>query len=138
MTLSPSEIAQVCVGDDLRFTCNVTGIVLEWTFPKLMSHRRFEEGIVAQGPAEDQTSELIDNNITYRLSRTSAEGSPVSSTLIVSPVSDSHNGTEITCVDVESPTSESSSATIVIIGSQIQGISLHKYTYMCGGNVIGH
>ena len=122
VTLSPSEIAQVCVGDDLEFTCNITGIVLEWTFPKLMSQRLFHNGIVAQGSAEDQTSELIDSNTTYRLSRTSAEGSPVSSMLIVSPVSDGHNGTDITCVDVESPTLESSSTTIVVIDSQIQGI----------------
>ena len=133
MTLSPSEIAQVRVGDDLEFTCNVTGIFLEWIFPKLMSQREFTRGIAPQGPNEDQTLEVMDNNITYRFRRTSAEGSPVSSMLLISPVSDGHNGTNITCVDVSSSTTEAASTTIIIIGSRIQGIhiNLHKYTYTC-------
>ena len=131
--MSPSEIAQVCVGDDFEFTCNVTGIVLEWIFPKLMSQREFTRGIAAQGPNEDQTFEVMDNNITYRFRRTSAEGSPVSSMLLISPVSDGHNGTDITCVDVSSSTTEAASTTIIIIGSWIQGIhiNLHEYTYTC-------
>ena len=92
MTLYPSEIAQVCVGDNLEFTCNVTGIVLEWIFPNLLlSQREFTSGIAAQGPNEDQTFEVMNNNITYRFRRTSAEGSPVSSMLLISPVSDGHN-----------------------------------------------
>ena len=127
MTLSPSEIAQVCVGDDLEFTCNVTGILLEWVFPKLMmSQRAFTRGIAAQGPNEDQIFEVMNNNITYRFRRTSAEGSSVSSMLLISPVSDSHNGTDITCLDVSSPTTESST-TIIAIDSQIQGIMYTKY-----------
>ena len=99
---------------------------MEWVFPKLMSQRKFIRGIAAEGPTEDQTFEVIDNNITYRFRRISAEGSPVSSMLQISPVSDGHNGTDITCVDVSSPTTESST-TIIAIDSQIQGIMYTKY-----------
>ena len=122
--LTPSEIARVCVGEELEFTCNVTGILLEWTFPLInknsMTLRPFTRGITAQGPSETQTFQLIDNSTTYSFTRTSTEGSPVSSRFLISVVSDYHNGTEITCSDVSSSTTEST--TIVVIDDQIQGI----------------
>ena len=123
--LTPSEIARVCVGEELEFTCNVTGILLEWTFPLIinknsMTLRLFTRGITAEGSFETQTFQLIDNSTTYSFARTSTEGSPVSSRLSISALYDSHNGTEINCSDMSSSTVEST--TIVVIDGQIQGI----------------
>ena len=124
MMLSPSEIAEVCDGESLEFTCSVTRILLEWSFPRLIepqTSRLHTHTITAEGPAESQTF-LVTNNSTiiYQFTRTSAEGSqPVSSRLIISAVSNSHNGTAITCSDV---TTETASTTIiVVIDNQIQG-----------------
>ena len=125
VTLFPSEVAQVCVGESLELVCNVTGTFLEWSFPlvnkNVMTLRRFTRGITADGPAETQMFQLIDNVTTYSFTRTSAEGGPVSSRLSISALYSSHNGTEITCVDVSLITLESST-TIIIIDSQIQGM----------------
>ena len=120
--LSPSEIAEVCDGESLEFTCSVTGIILEWSFPRVgepQASRPHTQAITAEGPAESQAHQLIGNSTTYQFTRTSAEGSqPVSSRLIISAVSNSHNGTAITCSDV---ITETASTTIVVIDNQIQG-----------------
>ena len=113
----------MCIGYDLEFTCNVTGTFLEWSVPlinkNLMSLRLFTRGITAEGLAETQTFQLIDNSTTYSFTRISTEGGPVSSRLLISAISYNQNSTEITCSDVG--TTESASTTIVIIDSQIQG-----------------
>ena len=124
MILTPSVIARVCSGEELEFTCNVMGILLEWRFPLInknsMTLKLFSRGITAEGPSETQTFQLVDNSTTYSFTRTSTEGSPVSSRLLISAISDSHNGTAITCSHVG--TIKSESTIIVIIDSQIQGI----------------
>ena len=120
--MSPSERAQVCKGDYLELTCNITGTLQAWTFPLIgNSYRPFTYAIQASGPAEVQTFPLTVDNLTiiYTISRSSAEGSPVSSRLLISAVSDSHNGTEISCSDVNSQTE--SSTTIFVI-DPIQGM----------------
>ena len=126
MILSPSVIvAQGCVGEGLEFTCNVTGMLLEWSLPIVVeghASRRFRRAIAAEGPAEAQTFQLMDNATTYKFTRTSADDSPVSSTLLITAVANSHNGTEITCLDVSSQPEDMVSTTIVVIDSQIQGM----------------
>ena len=114
------------MGEELEFTCNVTGVLLEWSFPIVIDHeaqaRLFSRAITAEGPAEAQIFQLTDNATTYSFTRTSAEGSPVSSTLLITVVGNSHNGTEITCLDVSSQPEEMASTTIVVIDNQIQGM----------------
>ena len=130
--LSPSGIAEVCIGESLEFTCSVTGILLEWSFPRVgepQASRLHTQAITAEGPAESQTSQLIDNSTTYQFTRTSAEGSPVSSRLLISTVSNDHNDRVITCSDVTSPTTETASTTIVITDNQIQGTYHHKHAH---------
>ena len=78
--------------------------------------------ITAEDPAEAQTFQLMDNATTYSFTRNSAEGSPVSSRLLINAVGNSHNGTQITCLDVRSQTEEVASTTIVVIDSHIQGM----------------
>ena len=108
----------------LEFTCSVTGIILEWSFPCVgepQASKPHTQAITAEGSAEAQAHQLIDNSTTYQFTRTSAEGSPVSSRLLISAISNSHNGTAITCSDV---TTETASTTIVIIDSQIEGMQV--------------
>ena len=66
-----------------------------------MTLRPFTRGIAAEGPAEAQTFQQIDNFTTYSFTRISAEGSPVSSRLSIPTLYDSHNGTEITLCGCE-------------------------------------
>ena len=126
--LSPSEIAEAHIGESLVFTCSVTGIILEWSFSllsepqPLISYLIYTFAIIAEGPAEAQTFQWVDNSTIYQFTRTSAEGSPVSSRLIISAVSTSHNGIKMNCSDVSS--TETASTTIVVhsIDNQSQGM----------------
>ena len=93
-----------------------------------MTLRRFTRSITAEDPAEMQMSQLTDNSTAYSFTRTSADGCPVSSRLLISAISYSHNGTEITCSDLG--TTESASTTIVVIDSQIQGIIIMYIVYL--------
>lgn len=128
VTLSPSEIAQVCVGNNLEFTCNITGRVLEWHFPLIMdSFRPFTHGIAASGSAEAQTLRVLDNSTTYILTRSSSENSPVSSKLQISTVRDSHNGTIVTCLDVNSATESSTTIVTTVTDDQVQGVCMYSY-----------
>ena len=126
VVLSPSVIAQVCVGDMLEFTCNTTGTLLEWTIPLISTSHRFHYGISARDSAEAQKHQVIDNStIKINISRISAEDSPVSSRLLISPATVSHNGTSVTCTDLNSwPIMELSTTIIIFIIGQIQG--MHK------------
>jgi hypothetical protein len=114
----------VCAGENLEFTCNITGTLLEWRFPVVSSSRRqFPYGISASDSAEMYKHQAIDNStINITISRISAQDSPVSSRLLISPITESHNGTEVTCVDVSSSPTVESSTIIIIINDQIQGM----------------
>jgi hypothetical protein len=117
VTIIPSEIAQVCVGDNVEFICNITGTLLEWHFPLVENRgRQGFHGVLASDSAEAYKRQVIDNStINITISRISAEDSPVSSRLLISPVSESHNGTEVTCEDLSSSPTDESSTTIVAI-----------------------
>ena len=106
----------MCVGDVLEFACNITGTLLEWHIPLIGSSHRFQYGISASDSAEAHNYQLIDNStINIIISIISAEDSPVSSTLLISPVTESHSGTEVFCVDLNSSPTMESSTTIIIL-----------------------
>ena len=146
MMLAPTgTIHEICVGKSLEFMCNITGMLLEWNFPIVSEAqvlRLYMRAITAEGAAEAQTFQLLDNATTYSFTRTSAEGSPVSSTLLISTVGNSHNGTEITCLDVSSQPEETASTTIVVIDSQIQGMHMNNiivnFIFGLGSNRCGN
>ena len=125
VTLSPSDMVQVCVGDVFEFACNITGTLLEWHIPLIGSSHRFQYGISASDSAEVHNYQLIDNStINIIISIISDEDSPVSLTLLISPVTESHNGTEMICVDLNSSPIMESSTTIIIFERQ--------YSLQCG------
>jgi hypothetical protein len=122
VTLSPSMMTQVCAGDNLEFTCDITGTLLEWRFPLIGNRgRQAFHGILASDSSEAYKHQVIDNStINITISRISAEDNPVSSRLLISPTTESHNGTEVTCVDVNSSPTVESSTTIVIFNMNIE------------------
>ena len=107
----------------------LTGTLLEWSFPLIgSSSGQFQYGISASDPDEAKYH-LVDNStININISKNSTEDSPVSSRLLISPVTESHNGTEITCVDMSSSPVMESSKTIVVIG-QVQGTHIAIQTF---------
>ena len=100
VVISPFEVVSVCSGGQLELTCTVDGAFLEWSFflvPEGEVARRYSR-ILHSGSA---TSDLEVNSITFTFLRISAEGSqPVVSRLLIAPVSDDLNGTEVNCTDV--------------------------------------
>ena len=127
IVLFPSVIAQVCVCHILEFTCNITGTLLEWTIPLIGSSHRFRYGISTSDSTETHNHQLTDNStISIIISRISAEDSPVSSRLLISPATETHNDTEVTCEDVSSSVTESTTV-IIFINGQIQGMHNNNY-----------
>ena len=127
--LSPSGVAPVCSGDQLELTCTITGDPLQWRFSVIRgnetSDTEIRRSVNSIGPV---TSNLTVNSIVFNFSRISAHNSvPVMSRLMISPVSNSLNGTVMNCVDVES--GEVSSTTIIVGGRDaLQGIII---VYVC-------
>ena len=116
MILSPDKVANVCQGDELVLTCNVTGNFLEWRSTYLIP-----SGYIVQsfGLIPIETRQV--NSVTVTISRSSGPNVlPVSSTLSLNRVTDDLNGTEITCTDLAS--SNATSTIINVINSDsIQG-----------------
>ena len=129
MTISPPGIASVCNGDQLELMCNTTGRLLEWRFfqaDETGTTREFaRRGITADGPHDIQTfNQTVLNSTIFTFLRTSAQDSLVlTSKVVIRTVRDiSLNGTVVICMDVASPSMESSSTTIMIINSHFQSM----------------
>ena len=92
--ISPARTAYVCSGDQLELTCNTTGQFLEWSFSFTLNTRT----LTSQSQT-DQMSHLVVNSTTFTFSRISGENSlPLISRLLVSPIEDTLNGSDISLV----------------------------------------
>ena len=136
VTISPSGVATVCSGDQLELNCTIadTGsfAVLVWNITLIpenaatsnsINHSR---AIESAGPS-DQILHLLINSTNLTFSRISPQSSfPLISRLLISPVSNHLNGTQVNCIN--SLTSESSSITVINIsnGNPIQGMTLYS------------
>jgi hypothetical protein len=101
--ISPPGVASVCSGGQLDLTCTTPGTFLEWSFFLVpegdTSGRRYDR--ILHSELVPATSYLEVNSITFIFSRISPPGSvPLVSTIVIDPVSDSLNDTEINCTDV--------------------------------------
>ena len=114
--LSSNKVANVCDGGELQLTCDVPGTFLEWRSTHLLP---IGYAIHSGGIGRNETRQV--NSVTITILRLSdANSLPLSSVLIVKPVTADLNGTDITCTDLES--TNSSSAIINVIDSDpIQG-----------------
>ena len=86
------------------------------------SNRIYRRGITSEDGTDAQTHRLIINTSVLIFSRISNENeTSLASRLLINPVSDSLNGTEVACVNVTF-SSESTSTTIIVQASaEIQG-----------------
>ena len=112
--ISPPGIAPVCSGDQLELICTTTGRFLELSFFLIpegdTTARRYSRVLNSDSP----TSELEVNTITFMFSIISAGSSlHLTSRLIISPVSDSLNRTEVNCTDVGTSNSTSTIVTVI-------------------------
>ena len=125
VTISPSGLVSVCTGDQLELICtNVTGSILEWRInvTSVASNRIYRRGITSEDGTDAQTHRLIINTSVLIFSRISKENEiPLASRLLVNPVSDSLNGTEVTCEDVTFSSESTSMMIIVQASAKIQG-----------------
>ena len=125
--ISPSGVVSVCSGGQLELTCTVPGTFLEWTFflvpeGETMARRFFRSLYSGSLPA---TSDLEVNSITFTFSGISAEGSqPVVSRLLITPVSDDLNGTEVNCTDVVASNTSSTRIKVINESAMITSESL--------------
>ena len=150
-TVSPPETALVCRGHQLDLTCNVTGSFLQWRISPTVHEgettAKTHTFIVTSLSPHDQTQNLQVNSTLLTFSRNSAQNIvPLVSKLIINATSHRLNGTMVTCSDVE--TSESVSTTINIINEnlkpikgellvrslqvQTQWLGISKYDNCCG------
>ena len=126
VTLSPSEVAPVCSGDQLELMCTVTGALLQWRFSTILGE--LTRTITSTGPAMSQLTVL---STVFNFSRISADSSvmPVVCRLAISPVSNRLNGTVMNCVNAEA--GEVASTTI-IVGERgaLQGILCYPTIFL--------
>ena len=121
VVISPSGgVAPACSGDLLELTCTTLGSFAEWSFflipEQETTARKFARVLhIDSVPA---SSELLVNSTTFIFSRISAPGSlPLMSRLLINPVADALNGTDVNCTDVDA--SNSSSTRIRVINESI-------------------
>ena len=101
--------------------CNITGSQLEWRFNATRQNAttatEFVQVITSSGRTNTKTTQLLVNSMIFTFSRTSAEGTPVISRLLISPVSNTLSGTVMSCVDVIA--SELSSTTVIVANGDL-------------------
>jgi hypothetical protein len=125
----------VCSGGQLELICTIAGELLQWRFSVIRGDSEVTRTITSTGSA---ISPLTVNSMMFNFSRISPHNSmPLMSRLVISPVSNSLNGTVMNCVDLD--TGEVASTTIIVGESgTLQGMnySCHSQgTAMIDGHV---
>ena len=116
--ISPPGVAPVCSGDQIELTCTLMSQgLLEWQFtltPVNTTSPRFVSQAISRTSTENQLFSLVIDSNTFTFSRISAQNSsPLKSMLLINPVTNNLNSTEVSCVAVA--TSESATTTIYTI-----------------------
>ena len=141
VTLSPPRVAPVCSGGQLELMCTTTGGLLQWRFNvtrginDLLTFRR---SIQATRTDEGSMHQFVVNSTMFNFSRTSAQDSlPVMSKVVIGPVNGSLNGTVMSCVDLD--TLSSSSTTIIIVEREpLRGMHNKNYNGLVTITVISY
>ena len=118
--ISPSPRAAVChVGDSLAVMCNTTESVLDWNIAFARTNDRIDSTVTSSLLVQDiRTS----NSTVFVFSRTSECGTlPLISTLDISSVTSSLNGSTISCMDSSSVAMEVITTTLYIISDSDGG-----------------
>ena len=123
MTITPPEVASVCDGGQLELNCTIAGSVLEWRLIPEQNHSQ----LCAQThyPTRNQSFPYGDSTVTF--TRISHPTQMTSYRIVISPVSNSLNGTEVWCTDLENQ--ESSSTVISVVNAQGSSTLIVYLTY---------
>ena len=113
MTITPPEVTPACDGRQLELNCNITGSLLEWRIIPEQNHSQLS--VQRCVPTRNQSFQYGDSTITF--TRPPDSMLPISSyRIVISPVSNSLNRTEVKCTDLENQ--ESSSTVIIVVNAQ--------------------
>ena len=113
MTITPSEVAPACDGRQLELNCNITGSLLEWRIIPEQNHSQLS--VQRYVPTRNQSFQYGDSTITF--TRPPDSMLPISSyRIVISPVNNSLNRTEVKCTDLQNQ--ESSSTVIIVVNAQ--------------------
>ena len=118
--ISPSPRAAVCrVGDSLAVMCNTNESVVDWNIAFAGTNDRIDSTVTSNTQVQDiHTS----NSNVFIFSRTSERGTlPLISTLDISSVTSSLNGSTISCMDSSSVAMEVTTTTVYIISDSDGG-----------------
>ena len=128
VVVSPPDVATACNGQTLELMCSTPGRVLQWSFALNQTNENFVRFPSTQsfqflGPSSHQTHHVFINPVNYTYLRLSPPDIlPLVTKLVISPVNESFNGTEVTCTDVENSVS-SSTVIHVVHEDQVDGWS---------------
>ena len=123
VTISPSGVVTVCSGDQLELTCTITDsdtfTILRWNATEITG---LDVAVDTSSPTNQTRHRMINStNITF--SRISSQNSsPLVSRLLINPVSNQLNGTQVRCVNGITAQTSSVAVINVSIGNPIQGI----------------
>ena len=123
VTITPPEVAPVCGGGQLELNCTTTGSVLEWRIIPEQNHSQLSAQ--THYPTRNRSFQYGDSTVTF--TRLSHSMQVISYRIVISPVSNSLNGTEVKCTDLENQ--ESSSTVISVVNAQGSSILIVYLTY---------
>ena len=112
VTTTLPEVATVCNGSQLELNCTITGSFLEWRIIPEQNHSQLSALI--HSPIRNESFPYGDSTITFTIISHSTE--PISYIIVISPIVNSLNGTEVMCTDLEDQ--ESSSTVINVVNEQ--------------------
>ena len=110
VTTTLPEVATVCNGSQLELNCTITGSVLEWIIIPEQNHSQLSA--LMHSPIRNESFPYEDSTITFTISHSMEP----TSYIVISPIINSLNGTEVMCTDLEDQ--ESSSTVINVVNEQ--------------------
>ena len=111
VTTTLPEVATVCNGSQLELNCTITGRVLVWKIIPEQNHSQLSA--LMHSPIRNESFPYGDSTITFTIISHSMEPT---SYIVISPIINSLNGTEVMCIDLEDQ--ESSSTVINVVNEQ--------------------
>ena len=109
VTTTLPEVATVCNGSQLELNCTITGSFLEWRI--IPEQNNSQLSAIVHFPTRNRSFQYGDSTVTFTII-----SYPMELTLyriVISPVTNILNGTEVKCTDIEDR--ESPSLTVISV-----------------------
>ena len=111
MTTTLPEVATVCNGSQLELNCTITESALQWSIIPEQNHSQLSA--ITHIPTKNRSFLYGDSIVTFTIISHPME---LISFIVISPITNSLNGTEVKCTDLEDQ--ESSSTVINTVNDQ--------------------